>query len=448
MVNAIGGTRRWTNSSEDESYAGAAPVPHGVRMQRSTVARDGYRRVLGVGEFRVLFAALTVSMAGTVLASLALAVLVYERTRSPALSALTFAFGFIPYLVGGVLLSGLADRVPPRALMTTCDLLRACLFAAMAVPGVPVTVLLALLFAGGLIAPVFSGAQSALLPDILGEGDGYVLGRSLLRIVAQSTQILGYALGGVLLLIVAPRTMLIIDALSFIASAALIRLLIERRPARARARVASAGHGLRIMWRNPALRRLLAFQALVPAFAVVPEALAIPYVTDLGRPAAAAGLLLWALPAGTITGELLAGRFVADDRRRRLIVPFAAVVSLAQIGFVFRPGTALGALLLVISGLGFAYTLGLDAVLLQRIPVPLRGQGLAVASALPMFTQGLGFAVAGAAAEYIAPSTVIWVGACLALTVILSIGASAHRPPRPARRGRSADHAVDADAGR
>jgi hypothetical protein len=96
-------------------------------------------------------------------------------------------------------------------------------------------------------------------------------------------------------------------------------------------------------------------------------------------------------------------------------------VPLAQIGFVFRPDIAASAALLVISGTGFAYTLGLDAVLLRQIPVPLRGQALAISS-LPMFTQGLGFAAAGAAGELIAPATVIWISACLALIMALLLG--------------------------
>jgi hypothetical protein len=122
------------------------------------------------------------------------------------------------------------------------------------------------------------GAQSALLPDILGSGDGYVLARSLLRIVAQSTQILGYAVGGLLLLAMAPRTILLVDALTFVGSAAMIRLGTRRRPARVHERSRIRGQGLRILLGNAALRRLLWFQALVPAFAVVPEALAVPYL--------------------------------------------------------------------------------------------------------------------------------------------------------------------------
>ncbi len=52
-------------------------------------------------EFRAVFAAHLLSLLGVVVSELALTVLVYDLTGSPLLSALTFALGFLPYLVGG-----------------------------------------------------------------------------------------------------------------------------------------------------------------------------------------------------------------------------------------------------------------------------------------------------------------------------------------------------------
>ena len=73
-----------------------------------------YRDVLGVAEFRAMFLANIVSMLGNVVAEVALTVLVYEQTRSPALAASVMALSFLPYLLGGVLLGAAADRLPAR----------------------------------------------------------------------------------------------------------------------------------------------------------------------------------------------------------------------------------------------------------------------------------------------------------------------------------------------
>src|SRR5436190_23483101 len=107
-----------------------------------------YRDVFAVAEFRVLFASHLVSIIGDQLARVALSVLVFSRTGSPALAALTYALTLIPDLVGGPLLAGLADRLPRRRLMITCDLSRAGLVAVMALPGVSLWLL------GGLVVAV------------------------------------------------------------------------------------------------------------------------------------------------------------------------------------------------------------------------------------------------------------------------------------------------------
>ena len=152
-------------------------------MTSTTDEKATYGALFGVGEFRSLFAAHVVSMLGTVAAEVALTVLVYERTGSTVLSAATFTVAFLPYLVGGALLSGLAERLPVRRTLVLCDLADACLFAVMALPGLPVAVLLALSFTAGLASPVFAGARAALLPEVLGTGANYVLGRATVRMV-------------------------------------------------------------------------------------------------------------------------------------------------------------------------------------------------------------------------------------------------------------------------
>src|SRR6266850_88849 len=62
-----------------------------------------FAEVFGVSEFRVFW--------------LAQAVLVYDRTHSPLLTATAYAAGFLPWVVGGVLFGTVADRWPRREVM-------------------------------------------------------------------------------------------------------------------------------------------------------------------------------------------------------------------------------------------------------------------------------------------------------------------------------------------
>ena len=376
-------------------------------------ARASYRDVFGVGEFRVIFAANVVSMLGTVVASVALTVLIYDQTRSAALAALVMALAFMPYLIGGTLLGAAVDRLPARRVLIVCDLASAAVVAVMVIPGVPVPGLLALLFAEGLVAPVFQGVRSAMLPDILPAGPPYVLGRSLMRMVSQGAQIAGYGAGGLLLAVLPPRSALAADALSFVASAVLLRLGTAWRPARTAPGPAGSKRmtrdslsGLRAVLSDRPTRRILLFGWLVPACEVVPEALAAPYATYIGQPARVAGFLLMGIPIGTVAAIVLSARLLTAGWQRRIIVPAALVSFAALAGFAASPGLALALMLLVVCGLGSAWMAGMDGLLVAAAPPALRSRALALSNTGLMFTQGAGFALWGLAGQY-APLPVV-----------------------------------------
>src|SRR5260370_26398313 len=95
--------------------------------------RATFGAVFAVGEFRALWLAQVLSVAGDQLARVALTLLVFDRTHSALLAAVTFAASVVPTFVGGFTLSGLADRLPRRAGMIACDLMRVVLVVVMAV---------------------------------------------------------------------------------------------------------------------------------------------------------------------------------------------------------------------------------------------------------------------------------------------------------------------------
>ena len=390
--------------------------------------RAGYRDVLGVAEFRAIFIADIVSMLGNVVAAVALTVLVYQQTRSPALAASVMALSFVPYLVGGVLLGAAVDRLPPRTVLVACDLASAALIGCMVIPGMPLPALLVLLFVTGLLAPVYQGVRSALLPELLPPGPRYVLGRALLRMVAQSAQIAGYGAGGLLLAVLPPRGALLADALSFAVSALLVRLGTTRRPARA-TRLGSMTRdslaGLRRVLAHPPTRRILMFTWLVPACAVAPEALAAPYATYIGQPARAAGFLLMGIPIGTVAADVIAARLLPARLQRRIIVPAALLTFATLAAFAATPGLILAIGLLVVAGLGNAWAPGIDGLLVGTAPPELRNRALGVSSAGLMFTQGAGFALWGIVGQFIPPAAAIPLAAAAG-----AVAAATLRPPR------------------
>ncbi|MFF4896638.1 MFS transporter [Streptomyces sp. NPDC001068] len=389
----------------------------------------GYGRVLAVPEFRAVFAAHVLSMLGVIVSEIALSVLVYDLTGSPLLSALTFALGFLPYLVGGTLLAPVADRFPARRVLVVCDLVCAGCVAVMALPGTGIGVLLTLRCALAVVSPVFAGTRMATLSDVLGGGDLFVLGRSLLRIVAQSALLVGYGLGGLLLAVLAPRHALLITVTTFLASAALLRLGTRRRPARARVR---EGGGTRRLLADRRVRVLLLLFWVPAMFAVVPEALAAPYADVLGTGSPGLGLLMCALPVGTVAGELYAGARLGPVARERIALPLVCLTLLPYLGYALHPSLVLSLLLLLVAGAGSAYTLGLDQWFVRAVPEELRGRAMTVLSAGLMTLQGVGMALAGVAAEAVGVRATV-AGAGLAGAVCCcGLAVAARRPSRPA----------------
>jgi hypothetical protein len=295
----------------------------------------------------------------------------------------------------------------------------------------PVWALLALLTALGLIAPIGMGVRGALLPDIL-PVDAFVAGRSLFRVVSQSGQLVGNAVGGVLVAVVSPRGALLADAATFAGSAAIVRVGTRARRARDRGEGMSLARdslsGLRRVFANRRVRRLMLLVWLVPTLAVAPEALAAPSVADLGLSPGLTGWWLTALPAGTVVGELVGMWLVSPSWRQRLIAPLAAIGFLPLLAFATHPGIAMALTLLVLAGSCGMWHLGLDAVLFDAAPPALRPRVLAITGTGLMALQGLGFALAGAVAELLPPHVTIAVAGVVGLGVVAVLGSAARAP--------------------
>jgi hypothetical protein len=408
--------------------------------ERRANGRASYRALLGVAEFRAIFVANTVSMLGNVVAAVALTVLIYQQTRSAALAASVMALSFLPYLLGGALL-GVAERLPPRGALVAGDLLSGGLVAAMLIPGMPVAGLLALIFAIGLIAPVYQGVRAALLPAVLPPGPRYVLGRSMMRMVAQGAQIAGYGVGGLLLTVATPQGALLADAVSFAGSALVLRLGVAARPAPMRAgqpaRDAEPGQDAepgregrpgrdrplartRAVLAHRPIRRILLFAWLVPACAVAPEALAAPYASHIGQPGRAVGVLLMGIPVGAVLADLIVARLLSARWQRRLVRPAALLNFVPLLGFAGSPALIPALGLLVLCGTGYGWSPGLDGLLLDVAPPELRNRALALESAGVMFIQGMGFACWGLAGQY-APLPVVIPAAAVAGLAVVAI---------------------------
>jgi MFS family permease len=380
------------------------------------------------GEFRALWLARGLSLLGDQLARVAIAVLVYDRTNSPALTAVTYALTFLPYLAGP-LLAGIGDRRPRRGVIVALDLARALIVAVMALPGMPLPVVVGLLVIATAASPLYDASRSAMLPEIL-PAEIYPTGLGIFTITTEAAQVLGFAVGGLLVASVGATPALFLDALTFLAAGIAVLVGVRPRPAADVSGPRPNGElreSLRMIGSSPELRRLVALAGL-NAFWVVPEGLAAPYAASLHRGATAVGLLLAAIPLGCVVGASVLVRFTDHDQRVRWMLPLAACTGLPLIACLARPGLMLSLLLWGLCGVGTAYNVAANTAYVAALPNSRRSQGIAVAAAAMVTGQGLAILLAGAVASAF-PAWLV-VGAAGVIAAAISVPMAIRAPRR------------------
>jgi MFS family permease len=444
----------------------------------ATGARGAFRDVFGETEFRALWLAQVLSVTGDQFARVALTVLVYDRTRSALLAAVTFAASVVPTFIGGLALSGLADRLPRRRVMVGADLTSGALIVAMVVPGVPLPVLVMLLFTVTMVGSLFLAARAATYPEIL-DGDRYALGTAVTMTTLLAAQVAGFAAGGAVVGFLGVRVSLLADAATFGASALIIRTWVRARPVSAapklpvpprpptapgpgrgqRARNGRAwamAEGLRLVFGSPLMRTPMLFGWLC-AFYEIPEGLATPLTRAVGGGAGTVGLILAAQAFGSAAGILGFSRLSGPAQRARWTAPLAIAACASLISFAVRPTLPGALLILAVSGLFGCYQVAANASFVQATPPDRRSQAFGIAQGGISLGQGIVITLAGAAAQHVTPDVVIAVaGAAGALCALaLTLTTARHRTARlsrphepPAVRRKESDFHGQADGSR
>ncbi|GAB3402660.1 MFS transporter [Flindersiella endophytica] len=408
-----------------------------------------FRDVFSVGEFRMLWLAETQSRLGDQVARIALALLVFDRTSSAALTALVYALSLLPPLLTAPLLAGLADRYSRRNVMVVVDLVRAALVAAMAIPALPLPVVAGLVVAATCPQPLFSAARNATLPNVL-TGDRFAVGMGIIQATDNLAQVVGFTAGGAAIAIAgSPHLLLLANAATFALSAAMVRWGIRpHRPTPATgvpAGTQRAGGrefllaGLRLVLRD---RRLLGLASLIWLYGLylAPEALAVPYAHQIRADDAAAGVLMASLVIGTMLGNVLVTR-IPPGTRQRLTAPLAVATGLPLLATVTTPSVPVTVALWVASGVVTTYMLLAQVSFTQRVPDAVRGRAIGFVSAGHQTAQGLGVLLAGGLAEAMSPSIAIAVCAAVGSvgTLLVSVFVYGERS-RPATGRKTPRH--------
>jgi MFS family permease len=309
---------------------------------KSLLARHRDLRLLWIGE--------TTSAAGTSVTTvvaplIALTVLHASNFEVGAIAAATW----LPWLLFGLGVGPIVDRVRRRHAMIGCDVLSMVLFVSVPVAqsaGVlTVAQLLGVAFAAGCVSVLFNTSYGRLLLDVVEDPAERATANGLLQGSASAARIAGIGLGGLLVVIFGATNAMLVDALSFVVSAICLasmsmREVVEVPDTRGiplRRRVAE---GLSFSFGDPLMRPLVLYGGTSNLALVGYQALLVAFLVRSAHVGAGSIGMLLALGAcggvtGAFTGNAIARRVGAARALFYLKVgacPCALLIPLAASG--------------------------------------------------------------------------------------------------------------------
>lgn len=222
-----------------------------------------------MNDFQRYLTSRAVSVAGTLVAAVALPVLMYRLTGSAAWTSAAAVTGALPYLLFGLFAGVLADRVDRRRLMVASDLLTALALAsvpaAWALDALGPVHVLAVAFTVQTLYVVFDAANFGALPLLVGR-ERLTAAYSRVYGTTTAVELIVPPLAGLLVAAFAAAPLMSLNALTALASALLLRSITtplsapRPEPGQARSRLRTVAHdigtGLRFLWGEPVVRTL------------------------------------------------------------------------------------------------------------------------------------------------------------------------------------------------
>jgi MFS family permease len=342
-------------------------------------------RPLGERDFALLWTGMTVSLLGDGIYLVAIAWQVYDLENDPvalSLVGLAFTGGMVAFLLTGGIIS---DRVERRRVLIGADLVRAGVLLTIGALSLAGTlevwhlVCLVALFGAG--EAFFGPAFGALVPDVVAT-EHLVQANSLDQLVRQSSaRLVGPALGGLIVALAGTGGAFLIDAGTFLFSAACIWALRVRSlpaPEAERSLRRELREGTRFVRDQAWLWSTLVAASLAILFFLGPLEVLLPYVVrnELDAGPGSYGAIMAAAGVGAVVASLaLSQRGLPRKRYLTLMYIVWSVGTLPLVGYAI--GTAVWQLMLFAIFFGACITAGsvVWGTLMQaRVPPELRGR--------------------------------------------------------------------------
>ncbi|GIH74949.1 MFS transporter [Planobispora longispora] len=407
-------------------------------------------------DYRLLLSARAVSETGTEISRLAVPLTAATLLgASPAQMGVLAAAASLPYLLIGLQAGAVADRRRHhRPVMVACEAISAAAMASIPLAWIAglltVPWLIAVTFAVGSCAAVFRAFTFPHLTSVVHESQrpqalaGFQSAYSL-AIVG------GPSLAGTLVQLVTAPFAMLVNAVSFLASAFLIQSIKApetHTPAERRGMWTEIREGLAAVAGHPVLRALCGTGIVINFFGSAYMALFVIYaITVLALPSGLIGALTAVFGVGGLLGAAVTARLVkrvGEDRMliyAVLIFPLDFVTAALASGPTWAKFALMSASTLITGMAVVAFSVCLGAIVLREAPAPLLGR---VNATMVFTTQGvlaLGGLAGGLLGELLGLRPVLWIcaaGVVLAIPLIWSspLGPASGERADPAGGGR------------
>ena len=370
-------------------------------------------------DFWLYFSGQLISQVGSSFTLFALPLLVFELTHSATNLALTTASEFVPYLLFGLVLGALVDRVNRKRMMLLTDVARGgviLILPVLALAGtLDVSVIYAVAFVQSTLGILFTCGEFAAIPSLVGRDD-LVAANGRIMATNYAGQVIGPVLAGALVALVSPANLLFFDAGSFFVSALSLAVIRRSFDGVDRPTPAASGlkglledvkDGLRYVWSNPVLRSISIMMAMINFVATTQSTQLVLFAKKILHStntevailyaAGAAGVVVVSLSAAPIRRHLS----FAVTALGALVVDGLAIVAMAFVG------NYAGAVVFWAAASGFGLLLNINTGSLRQAIVPshMYGRVISIAGVLAWSAIPLG-SIAGAAAINLTHSVV------------------------------------------
>lgn len=370
---------------------------------------------------RALYALLSahaISQTGNVITAFAIPFYVLATGGSGVEVGLAAFAATAPVIVGGVFGGVVIDRIGGRRTAIVADIVSG--VTVLAIPalaltvGLPFWALLALVFTSGVLDTPGQIARRVMLPELT-ETARVRIERSvgLLDGSERLSKLIGASVAGALVALLGPMAALVTNAVAFLISAAITRLMVPATTVRmaadgdtdAAARRSywrELRDGFRFVVRDPLMRLIVGMVLITNLLDAARSASLMPLYANAELGGAGALAVIVAVMGGSALIGNVAFGFIAHRMPRRVTFALCFLVAGGPSSAVFALGAPFPVLVAAagISGLAAgALNPILGAVQLERVPAPMRGRVFGLLNAGTWAGVPLGALLGGIAAD-------------------------------------------------